>query len=61
MTEKEKFKAWRKDAEENRGLIELRVYPCGSFLSADPKLIGEELNEMNKAIDEGRYTEITKL
>lgn len=111
MSEKEKFEAWRKDQEENHGLIELRVYPQGSFLSADPKLIGDalkeksellcteeefykelnhwneqmdsktarldsgiyseyhnkeeafykELNEMNQAIEDGNYSEITKL
>lgn len=51
MTEKEKFEAWRKDQEENHGLIELRVYPQGSFLSADPKLIGDALSK----IDEEEY------
>lgn len=60
MTEKEKFEAWRKDAEENRGLIELRVYPCGSFLSADPKLIGDGLKEQSQLLctEEEFYKEL---
>lgn len=71
MSEKEKFESWRKDQEENHGLTELRVYPKGSFLSADPvlyshlledeELFYKELNEMNKAQEEGRYTCIINL
>jgi hypothetical protein len=60
MTEKEKFEAWRKDQEENYGLIELRVYPQGSFLSADPKLIGDALRDQSELLctEEEFYKEL---
>lgn len=71
MSEKEQFEAWRKDQEENHGLTQIRVYEKNTIISADPALYSHileneelfyvELNEINKAHEEGRYTCIINL